>query len=275
MATDGTGAGLKGWNCRHDFYPFIPGISERAYTDEELNNIDPPPFEYEGKTYDAYEASQMQRRMETEMRKTKRELIGFENAGLDDDYTAAAIKLRRQKEYYKDFSNKAGLPLQNERMQVLGFGRKEAQKAVWAEKKSVVGGKNGGIIKLHKEVPRNQWVDTSQKEVNRVIKEYLPNVSFTKYPYVDNSERYNGCTNVVIDLSTQRPIRVKSILIGKQKDSSDEELVATLLHEELEARIALGKSEKYMKLYASSDDIRHEYIQKVINRFFKAKGWKL
>ena len=271
----GTGAGLKGWNCRHDFYPFIPGISERAYTDEELNNIDPPPFEYEGKTYDAYEASQMQRRMETEMRKTKRELIGFENAGLDDDYTAAAIKLRRQKEYYKDFSNKAGLPLQNERMQVLGFGRKEAQKAVWAEKKSVTNSGSSGIIKLHKEVPRNQWVDTSQKEVNRVIKEYLPNVSFTKYPYVDNSERYNGCTNVVIDLSTQRPIRVKSILIGKQKDSSDEELVATLLHEELEARIALGKSEKYMKLYASSDDIRHEYIQKVINRFFKAKGWKL
>ncbi len=142
----GTGAGLKGWNCRHDFYPFIPGISERAYTDEELNNIDPPPFEYEGKTYDAYEASQMQRRMETEMRKTKRELIGFENAGLDDDYTATAIKLRRQKEYYKDFSGKAGLPLQNERTQVLGFGRKEAQKAVWAEKKSVAGGKNGGII---------------------------------------------------------------------------------------------------------------------------------
>ncbi len=146
MATDGTGAGLKGWNCRHDFYPFIPGISERAYTDEELNNIDPPPFEYEGKTYDAYEASQMQRRMETEMRKTKRELIGFENAGLDDDYTAAAIKLRRQKEYYKDFSNKAGLPLQNERMQVLGFGRKEAQKAVWAEKKSVTNSGSSGII---------------------------------------------------------------------------------------------------------------------------------
>lgn len=26
----GTGDGLKGWNCRHDFYPFFEGISERA-----------------------------------------------------------------------------------------------------------------------------------------------------------------------------------------------------------------------------------------------------
>ena len=32
----GTGAGLCGWNCRHDYYPFIPGVSERLYSDEWL-----------------------------------------------------------------------------------------------------------------------------------------------------------------------------------------------------------------------------------------------
>ena len=31
----GTGAGLGGWNCRHSFYPFFEGLSERAY--EPLN----------------------------------------------------------------------------------------------------------------------------------------------------------------------------------------------------------------------------------------------
>jgi len=41
----GTGEGLKGWNCRHDFYPVIPGVSSPAYTKEELENIDPPPIE--------------------------------------------------------------------------------------------------------------------------------------------------------------------------------------------------------------------------------------
>lgn len=47
----GTGAGLKGWNCRHDMYPVIEGISVPSYTEDQLKNIDPPPIEYDGKTY--------------------------------------------------------------------------------------------------------------------------------------------------------------------------------------------------------------------------------
>lgn len=38
----GTGAGLKGWNCRHDFYPYVEGISEKVprekYDDETYQN---------------------------------------------------------------------------------------------------------------------------------------------------------------------------------------------------------------------------------------------
>ena len=34
-----TGAGLNGWNCRHKWYPFVPGINEPTYTEEELANI--------------------------------------------------------------------------------------------------------------------------------------------------------------------------------------------------------------------------------------------
>ena len=130
----GTGPGLKGWNCRHDFYPFFPGIDERAYTDEDLQNIDPPPFTYDGRAYSAYEASQYQRKMETAMRKTKRRIIAADGAGLSDDFTAESIKLRRQREMYRDFSHKAHLPTQEDRIQVLGFGRSMSSKAVWAER---------------------------------------------------------------------------------------------------------------------------------------------
>ena len=132
----GTGPGLKGWNCRHDFYPFFPGIDERAYTDEDLQNIDPPPFTYDGRTYSAYEASQYQRKMETAMRKTKRRIIAADGAGLSDDFTAESIKLRRQREMYRDFSHKAHLPTQEGRIQVLGFGRSMSSKAVWADRSS-------------------------------------------------------------------------------------------------------------------------------------------
>lgn len=126
----GTGEGLKGWNCRHDFFPFIEGVSERTYTDEELENIDPPPFEYEGKTYTAYEATQMQRKLETAMRNEKLKIIGYESSGLEDEMTSSSIRLRRLKNYYEDFSSKAGLKTQYGRTQAAGWGKSIAQKNV-------------------------------------------------------------------------------------------------------------------------------------------------
>ena len=107
--------GFKGANCRHDWFPFFEGISKPTYTKEQLENIDPPDFEYEGRTYTAYEASQKQRQIERRMRGTKREIIAYEAAGLEDDFTAASIKLRRQRELYEDFSKAAGLRAKHER----------------------------------------------------------------------------------------------------------------------------------------------------------------
>lgn len=133
----GTGTGLKGWNCRHDFYPVIPGISEPSYTEEELANIDPPPIEYNGKTLTYYECTQKQRSMETAMRKTKREIIAAEASGNEDMLTAKSILLRRQREEYAKFSKEAGLLTQNERTQVYGFGKSVAQKARWKAEKAL------------------------------------------------------------------------------------------------------------------------------------------
>lgn len=167
----GTGPGLKGWNCRHDFYPFFPGIDERAYTDEDLRNIDPPPFEYDGKTYTAYEASQRQRQMETAMRRTKRRIMAADGAGLTDDFTVESIKLRRQREMYREFSHKAHLPTQEDRMQVLGFGHSMSSKAVWAER-------NSSFV-----IPRGLGAKTKNHEVLLPNGEY---VNFTEGTYVTN-----------------------------------------------------------------------------------------
>lgn len=125
----GLGGGLAGWNCRHSFFAFVEGVSERAHTDKQLAKIDPPPFDYQGRRYTAYEATQAQRRLETAMRQKKRELIGYEAAGLEEDYTAAAIKLRRLQEEYGRFSKAAGLRRQPQRARVQGFGDRQAAKA--------------------------------------------------------------------------------------------------------------------------------------------------
>ena len=124
--------GFKGANCRHDWFPFVPGISVRTYTDSQLRNIDPPPFEYNGKTYSYYDATQYQRRMETAIRKTKREIMAYDAAGDSDMFTAKSVLLRRQRDAYNEFCRAAGIRPKLDRAQQYGYGRSISQKAVWA-----------------------------------------------------------------------------------------------------------------------------------------------
>jgi hypothetical protein len=143
----GEGAGLCGWNCRHDFYAVIPDISVPAYTQEELDNIDPPPIEYNGKKYDYYQRTQKQRQMETAMRKTKRDIIGADSSGDKDKLTEKSILLRRQKEEYEKFSKEAKLLTQYERTQEVGYNRSISAKASAAARKGLTSSNSGGIIK--------------------------------------------------------------------------------------------------------------------------------
>ena len=70
--------GLEGANCRHSKRVFIDGVSERLYTDEQLKKIDEPAFEYEGRKYNTYEATQRQRLLERTQRKYKRILLAYD-----------------------------------------------------------------------------------------------------------------------------------------------------------------------------------------------------
>ncbi len=115
----GTGEGLGGWNCRHHFRPFVEGVMERTYSDEDLEKIDPAPFEYQGKKYTAYQATQQQRKIERTIRKLKREQAAFKAAGAKPEYQAVTARLRRLQKEYKAFSAAAELPMQNERTKIL------------------------------------------------------------------------------------------------------------------------------------------------------------
>lgn len=109
----GSVTGILGANCRHNYTPFIPDVMERTYTDEELANIDPPDFEYEGKKYTHYEATQKQREIERTIRKWKRREAAATNP---EDKQAAQIRIRRLQQKYKEFSKAANLRTQPERM---------------------------------------------------------------------------------------------------------------------------------------------------------------
>ena len=160
----GSGDGLMGWNCRHDFYPFYEGISNRAYTDEELKKLNEKRVTYNGDKYTDYEASQVQRKMERDIRETKRTLTGIDEArknapeealkkGFSDDFGVQSIRLKQQEAKLSDFLAQTGRAEDRSRVQVVGFGKSQAQKAVNANKRLQSGSKNG-IIKSN----RLYWV---------------------------------------------------------------------------------------------------------------------
>lgn len=116
----GTVTGLHGANCYHDYKPFIPGVSVRTYTDEQLDQMikeENTPKEYLGKKYTTYEALQAQRRMETRMRKTRQDIRLMQDGGADpQDIVLKKAKYQGQMQTYKAFSEAMELPEQMERV---------------------------------------------------------------------------------------------------------------------------------------------------------------
>ena len=123
----GTGPGLCGWNCRHNFYPFYPGISVRNYTDKRLAELDARNIPYGGGLYTKYEITQMQRALERKVRRYKRRYLAETAAGVDASQSAAKLKAARQQ--LSAFLEETGEKLDGARATVPGFGQREAKQA--------------------------------------------------------------------------------------------------------------------------------------------------
>lgn len=152
----GTGAGLCGWNCRHNFHAFFPGISAPAYSQEMLDDYSARKYEYNGKKYTEYELSQMQRSQERTIRATKRKLTGYDagikntdsntlKAELTNRFESESAELKKQEKSLKKFCRQTGRRYESARTQVhavldsegniVGFNKSVAQKAIWASKR--------------------------------------------------------------------------------------------------------------------------------------------
>ncbi len=146
----GTGAGLCGWNCRHSFYPFWPGISLPAYTRDMLEEYDRPKYLYKGRKLTEYEVSQLMRANERSIRETKRELAGYKaaidatddqqfKASLQADFDATSMKLKNKEARYKDLckqtkhspdSSRTGVAaVKDEEGRIVSWNRSIAQRA--------------------------------------------------------------------------------------------------------------------------------------------------
>lgn len=113
-------------NCYHYIFPIILGVSKPNYTKEQLQadkENNKKGFTYEGKHYTLYEGTQLQRRIETEIRKAKDTQIIAKASGNKELVQESQTKIRQLTQKYKELSQISGLPTQLERARVSGYKR--------------------------------------------------------------------------------------------------------------------------------------------------------
>lgn len=121
---DGLERPIGYYNCRHEVYRIILGVDRKAYTNKQLKEYQRQSLEeieYEGKTYTKYEATQVQRKLETAIRRNKDTQIIARASGVQSEINKSQQKINQLTRKYNDFSKKAGLKPYKERLSVSGY----------------------------------------------------------------------------------------------------------------------------------------------------------
>ena len=147
--------GLFGINCGHQQYPFIPGVSMKAYY--------PYPEEQNA---ERYQQTQQQRAMERKIRADKRKCMMMQETGDDEGLRKAAGKLRADKDRYRDFCKETGLGAHMENTQVYGYDRSKSMKTVWAGRTK--GSGSGGSAAVNTGVMNMVTPNTVQQNIGGI-----------------------------------------------------------------------------------------------------------
>ena len=113
-------------NCYHYIFSIVLGVSKPQYSQEQLdmiNSKNQDGFEFEGLQYTMYEGTQLQRKIETAIRKNKdRQIIG-RSSGDDELVNQAQEQITMLTNKYNDLSKISSLPTKLQRLSVTGYHR--------------------------------------------------------------------------------------------------------------------------------------------------------
>ena len=188
----GTVSGLCGANCRHNFFPYYEGDA-RAHTQDELQEYTKPDaVTYNGKGYSLYEAQQIQRAHERQIRKWKRERDMLKTVGKDN--SEAVAKLRYWQERQSDFLEQTGLRRQASREWVVN--------ATGIPIKSQTYGKVPKYVAKHGE---NGIIKTRKIDTNETVSNPM---NAAQYERMKKKLEARGCTVIAAKGDDERFLRV-------------------------------------------------------------------
>ena len=118
-------------NCYHYIFNGILGVTEPEYTKEELQKDKQKNLngcEIDGKHYTLYEASQLQRKLETAIREQKDVQILGKSLNNTELITSSQSKITSLTKKYKEVCNVSGLPYKVKRLSISGYKRANIKK---------------------------------------------------------------------------------------------------------------------------------------------------
>lgn len=117
---------ISQYNCYHYTFNIILGVSEPEYSNEQLEDIKNKAneeIEIDGKKYTRYELTQLQRKLETEVRKQKDIQIMAKEGKQNDLVLQSQQRITELTTKYKEISQKGNIPTRMDRMKVSGYKR--------------------------------------------------------------------------------------------------------------------------------------------------------
>lgn len=111
-------------SCKHLAFPIVIGVNSPQYTEEQLQQMaqeNAQGITYEGRHYTQYEASQMQRDIENNIRMLKNRVLADKENKDSSQLQIDQIRLNVLNEQYNRFSSAAGLRTAPERLLIGGF----------------------------------------------------------------------------------------------------------------------------------------------------------
>ena len=271
--------GLKGINCRHDFYPFFEGVSEpNTWPDE------PKPQEYHGKTYNYYQATQKQRKMERDIRATKREIEAQKAIGGDTSVLEA--QKRKQIKEYHNFSNAMGIRAKDNRLRVIK-GTSDLKKTQTTQRVNVSRARREAAEKLFSVEPvekgdvilaENIYKDLKRSEIGQEV------IEFIEKNNIDVQILNNKSS--VEDMGMENLYgyqRGKRIYINALQCKTKKKVVETLIHEKTHLDypeecgrhvecVCDAQAMKHRKGKLTGDDLRS--IIKSVNERYPDYKWR-
>lgn len=115
---------ISEYNCYHYIFSIVLGVSKPQYSDKQLQEIidnKNKTFEFDGKTYNMYEGTQLQRKIETAIRQEKDTQILARASGDEEQVLKSQLRITQLNTKYKQLSQVSGLPTQKQRMSVSSY----------------------------------------------------------------------------------------------------------------------------------------------------------